>query len=344
MLMISVAVTAVHVMLAICCILERKKRKDWIRKKIVYLPFSLAGMGMFFGSIFCLLTIVCAQGGDWVIPVFATLALACDCLMIAYLNCVIRYDNKGFEARNFFGIKRSCDFGDVEALRPGRTSKVYFQGDCLLIDTYSLGIAQFVDTLDEGHKQSNGSGVPYKERRPDPMNGNLDHPWGYFILAIVMMVGCIAIAALGWYSITAEIDPADVTIREVQFTDCQVREGDLLLSVQGEERPFRIDYYEEYEEVLPSREELCNGQKFLMGVEKGSYGICILTMSDGTELITMEMERQVYRDRNRVAVWVLTVFSVLGVWGCYMMIAVARNPERYPTWVRRLFYRSTTLK
>lgn len=52
MLMISVAVTAVHVMLAICCILERKKRKDWIQKKIVYLPFFLAGIGIGCGSVF----------------------------------------------------------------------------------------------------------------------------------------------------------------------------------------------------------------------------------------------------------------------------------------------------
>lgn len=344
MLIVSLAVAALTMVLAVRCVLERNNRKDWVRKKIVHLPFFLAGIGMGCGGIFCLPTIVCARDGEWMFLFFAAFTLVCDCMMIAYLNCVIRYDDRGFEARNFFGINRKCDFGEVDALRRGRDCKVYFHGHWVLIDQISIGADDFIEALDRGHKRSTGRWVPSKERKRDPMNGNLEHPWGYFILVIVMIIGCIALTAMLWYSMLADTDPADVVIREVQFTDYEIREGSLLLSVQGQERPFRIDYYKDYEAILPTPEELCNGQKFLVGVEKGYYDICNLTMADGTDLITLEMERQVYRNQNRVPVWIITLFSALGVWICYMMIAVARNPERYPTWVRRLIYKSTTLR
>lgn len=344
MLIVSIAVAALTVMLAIRCVLERKNRKEWVRKKIVHLPFFLAGIGMGCGIVFCLPTIVCARDENWMFLFFAAFTLACDCMMIAYLNCVIRYDDKGFEARNFFGINRKCDFGDVEALRIGRDCKVYFHGHWVLIDELSTGADEFIGALDRGHKRSTGNWVPSKERKHDPMNGNLEHPWGYFILAIAVMIGCIAMMGIVWYSMLVDTDPSNVVIHEVQFSNYEIRQGDLLLSVEGQERPFRIDYYKDYEPILPTPEQMCNGQKFLVGVEDGYWCICSLTTPDGTELITLEMERQVYRDRNRVAVWLLTIMFLFGVWTCYMMIAVARNPERYPTWVRRLFYRPTTLK
>ena len=47
----------------------------------------------------------------------------------------------------------------------------------------------------------------------------------------------------------------------------------------------------------------------------------------------------ILRESQRIAVWILCAVAPIGVYFCYLGIAVARNPERYSKKVRRLFYK-----
>ena len=76
-----------------------------------------------------------------------------------------------------------------------------------------------------------------------------------------------------------------------------------------------------------------------MGIEGEDRNICTLTGADGFKYITLESERQVYRNNQRVAAWIVSVAAVFGVYFCYLGIAVARHPEQYSKFVRRLFYK-----
>ena len=112
-----------------------------------------------------------------------------------------------------------------------------------------------------------------------------------------------------------------------------------MLYVEGEEQPYEIGYFQNYGEVLPAPEALCSGEAYSVGVVGDRRYVKSLTGSDGTKYITFETERQAYRDSQRVAVWILCVVAPIGVYFCYLGIAVARNPERYSKKVRRLFYK-----
>ena len=342
-MLITASLTAsFNVLLGIASFLARQKRKNWDQEKVVYLPFYLAGVGIVCGTILSIPTVVCAMDGDWMFAFFGVVVLACDCMMAAYLNCVIRYDDKGFIAQNIFGIKRECSYGDVEGIRSGRDRRIYFQGHSIMIDEISRGADEFVDALDKGHKRATGKWVPTStsfRRKWDPMNGHLDYPWPYFILWVTMGLFCAALPVFMFFVMTSETDPSDIVIHDVQFCAYEIDDGSLMLYVEGEEQPYEIGYFQNYGEVLPAPEVLCSGEAYSVGVVGDRRYVKSLTGSDGTKYITLETERQAYRDSQRVAVWILCVVAPIGVYFCYLGIAVARNPERYSKKVRRLFYK-----
>ena len=113
MLIAASLIATFNVFLGIASFLVKQKRKNWEQENVVYLPFYLAGVGIVCGTILSIPTVVCAIDGDWMFAFFGVVVLACDCMMAAYLNCVIRYDDKGFIAQNIFGIKRACSYGEV---------------------------------------------------------------------------------------------------------------------------------------------------------------------------------------------------------------------------------------
>lgn len=73
MLIVSLAVAALTMVLAVRCVLERKNRKDWVRKKIVHLPFFLAGIGMVCGGIFLPAYHCLRPGRRLDVPVFCSI-------------------------------------------------------------------------------------------------------------------------------------------------------------------------------------------------------------------------------------------------------------------------------
>ncbi len=341
MIIAACFIAVLSITLSVSCITARKTRKGWEKERVVYLPFYLAVVGMICGGILCVPTVVCALYKNWMFLFFGGAVLGCDCMMIAYRNCVIRYDDNGFLARNFFGIKRECGYADVEGIRSGRDRRIYFQGHWILIDEISCGGEDFVETLGRGHKRITGESVRAStsfKRKWDPMNGHLDYPWAFFILWLVMGLFCASLPVCILVSMTGETDPADIVIHDVRFCSYKVDDGSLMLYADGEEEPFQIGFYRHYGEKLPTPEELCAGW-YSVGVEGEGRYVKSLTGEDGSRYITLETERQTYRESQKTAIWVLCIIAPLGVIFCYFGIAVARNPERYSDRVRRLFYK-----
>ncbi len=342
MIIAACLIAAFSAVLSVSCIIAREKRKDWDKKKAVHLPFFLAVVGMICGGILCIPTVICALDKNWMFLFFGVAALGCDCMMAAYRNCVILYDDKGFLARNFFGIKRECSYADVEGIRSGRDCRIYFQGHWIMIDEISRGREDFIETLERGHKRMTEKRVPastsYK-RKWDPMNGHLEYPWAYFILWVTMGLFCALLPVFIIISMTSETDPSEIVIHHVQFHSYKVDDGSLMLYVDGEEEPFEIGFYRYYGEELSAPEVLCDGGRYSVGVKGEGHYVKSLTGEDGSQYITLETERQAYRESQKVAVWILCIAAPLGVVCCYFGIAVARNPERYSDRVRRLFYK-----
>ena len=342
MLIVASLIVMLNIFLSVVGLVSRHQRTDWEKKQIVYLPFYLAGIGIVCGIVFCVPTVACAMDGEWMFAFFGATVLVCDCMIAAYINCVIWYDDEGFLARNFFGIKHRCKYSEVEWLRSGKDRKIYFRRRSVFIDEISCGGDEFVEAVDTGYKRATGKWVPASSpfgKGWDPMNGHMVHPWGYFLLWVAIGLCCAALPVLTFFSMTAETEPEDVVIRNVAFCSYEIKEDTLLLYMQGEDVPYEISYFGEYGSALHAAELLCNGEVYSVGVEGKHRYVKSLTGSDGTKHITLEMERQVYRNSQKVASWILCILSVIGMCFCYMGIAVARHPERYSKKVQRLFYK-----
>lgn len=338
----SILIVAFHAFLSIAGLTARQKRRTWARENVVFLPFFLSGVGIVCGTIFSIPTMVCAMDRKWIFAIFGVVVMVCDSMTAAYLNCIIQYDDKGFQTRNIFGITRKCSYAEVEGIRSGKDCRIYFQGHSIDIDEISRGGDKFMKALDQGHKRATGKRVPIStsfRRKRDPMNGHLDHPWAFFVLLVNMGLFCAALPVFMFFVMTSETDPSDIVIHDLQFYAYEIDDGTLMLYVEGEEQPYVIGYFQNYGEVLPAPETLCGGERYFVGVEADHRYVKSLTGTDGTEYITLETERQVYRDSQRIAAWILCLVAPIGVFFCYLGIAVARNPERYSKKVRRLFYK-----
>lgn len=328
------------------CIITRQSRKDWGWKKVVHLPFGLAAIGMVCGGIFSIPMVLFAQDVKWLSVFFGVIVLGCDSLMVAYRNCVIWYDDEGFLARNFFGIKRSCSYAQVEELRTGKDIRVFFQGHSILIDEISVDGERFLDNLIKGYKRTTGKRIPSSpsfRRKWDPMNGHLDYPWAYFLFWVATGLFCAALPVFLIVVTGIQTDPSKIVVQNVQFSGYEIQGDSLMLSAEGEEQPYEICYFQDYGAELPEPEALCSGEVYCVGVEGDRRDVKSLTGSHGEQYITLEREHRVYRARQRTAALLLCVLALIGMYCSYLGIAVARHPERYSRKVQGLFYKDGVL-
>lgn len=65
MLIAACLIVAVTVILGVASVVTKTQRKNRMQESVVYLPFYLAGVGIVFGGILCIPTVVCAMDGDW---------------------------------------------------------------------------------------------------------------------------------------------------------------------------------------------------------------------------------------------------------------------------------------
>ncbi len=345
MLVLAWIFVALTLLLAVLSIYTWNRRRSEKNHRCVQLPFVLAFVGMLCGGFFGVMLIFAAREG-WVL-FLCTLAftLLGDYMMGYYVNGVILYDDDGFTTCNIWGKQYNCRYADIRGIRIGKDHWIYYGKRKLLVDAISEGGPEFLLSLERGYKRQTGKDLlmDYSYgRRWDPMNGHIEYPWLYFAIWVFLIVGSIAIPALCMYSMTVETDPSALTAHTVTFSRYDTYKGTLRLYT-AEEEQYRIGFYQDYGSALPAPEQLCSGEPYQVYMEEDSRYIKGLRDDRGRDLITPELERQVYRDSQRSVVILILVLSPLGIVCGILGILIARNPDKYPDWLQRLFYKKDVL-
>ena len=66
-------------------------------------------------------------------------------LIIAFANCRISYDEDGFVAKNFFGVKRKFTYDQVTAIKENMHEDYIYVGKRrVMIDEFSVGGKEFI--------------------------------------------------------------------------------------------------------------------------------------------------------------------------------------------------------
>ena len=341
MLILGIVTALISSLLSGAAIAQWQKRKGMKWDHVVHLPFFLAVIGIICGNIFAIPTVICGFDGNGGTIAFALFTLGCHSMTIGYINCVIWYDDRGFVARNFFGIRRQCTYAEVEGLRNGKDHWLYFKGHRILIDESAHGGRDFIKAVKRGYSSTHGGRMLMASqsygRRVDPMNGNIENPWLYFCIWVGMILLCVFLLVVAVISMTEKPSSVEeLEFYQMTFASWKKDDGELHLSVPGREEAVRINNYRGYGDLLPAPEELCGGETFTVGLD-GKY-IKSLSGADGTVYITPELERQVYHKTQDVACVIIGVFSVFGIVFSIVGIDAARRPERYGVKFKRLFY------
>lgn len=113
----------------------------------VYLPKIFVILGLITSTIFFIPTIITAFSDEpiWIPILFFILSLLGTCFIIAFVNCRVSYDEDGFVAKNFFGIKRKFTYDQVTAIKENmHEDYIYLGKRKVMIDEVSVGGIEFI--------------------------------------------------------------------------------------------------------------------------------------------------------------------------------------------------------
>ena len=145
---------------ALTYLLQPKKAE----KGKVHLPkffIILGAIGFIAFLIPVFITIFLAEP-IWVPIVFLIFSLIGAIFIIAFLNCRISYDEKGFIYKNFFGMKKFFTYDQVTAIKEGvEESYIYTDKNRVLVTGLSVGGIEFINLVKEKYKVlHNGQKIP----------------------------------------------------------------------------------------------------------------------------------------------------------------------------------------
>ena len=268
-------------------------------------------------------------------------------MLLAYCNQTVSYDKDGFTAGSLLGIKRRYAYGDITGLaRRGHDTVLYCGRRRILLDSIAMGTDSFVNYADQMRRKQTGKGIPLRERSYDPMNGNLDTPWLYFIIYFLLFAFSVFFIPFLIINVLMPADgklPTDTTEFRTSFISWNITRdssGTLLLYAPDDEMPFSIDQLYGFEVPLPEPDSLCSGESYIVVARDGEkeHFVYTLASDDGTPILTAYDCDVAYRNTQRGASFIIIIFLVLFILTGIFGILVGRNPESYPHWFRKLFY------
>lgn len=322
---------------------KRKRQTNLVCQPFYVVPVALLAAMVFFAAVREI-----PEQQPWERLGFAGAMVLMDCMIIAYINCVVRYDDDGFTVRRIFGVRRRVGYGAVDGLRTGRSIRVFFGKRSVLLDENCTGREGFLRQLEKAYRNEYNAPVPRSpayRRRFDPMNGHVDAPWLYFCAFLGLGLLALGIMIFEIYSLTHEYQEPELHIRSVAFRSYAYDKNDLLLYPDAEDPDddLRVSWFADYE-TLPDPEQLCDGTEYEAATAVSSREICLLRSTGGEEWITPGAYRHVSQSHIGAAEIFLMLFFAICMVISGLGIAVGRHPERFGKQVKSMLYRRGDLR
>lgn len=149
-------------------ILTHLRRIKTVEKGKVYFSklFVILGTITSITSLISALITVFTDQPIWISIVFLALSLLGATLIIAFVNCKISYDEKGFVHKNFFGFKKIYTYDQVTSIKECmHESYIYVGKHRVMIDKLSTGGVEFILFVKKKYKAlHNGQNLPQKNK------------------------------------------------------------------------------------------------------------------------------------------------------------------------------------
>ena len=173
----------------VTALLTYMRRPKSPKGQTVALPALMAVIGGIALAFFGGLTVWAYVDGAGIfeLSVFVFFALLGGGMVMAYINCRISYDERGFTATNFWGITRSYTYDEITWLKGYKDVKLYVGNRVVRVDEIAVGKTEFICYADARYMRTHGGrGIPINppdgKKGFDLFNGNVENS-GEFIVA-----------------------------------------------------------------------------------------------------------------------------------------------------------------
>lgn len=347
--------------------------------KTVHLPKLLLIIGIISTSAFLVPSVYAFFGWKTIGGGLAFLAISlfCSTLITAYVNQRIYYDDEGFTAKSFFGVKRRYSYSDIEytlgiiphdldkAIDDENFDDIDYVLDLMsediklkigkrkiLVDQIAVGGIEFLAFAQKQYKLRNG-GKPIPSRikttKCDAIfNGNVKNATAQVVIYIVVFVlwmGMLIIIPVT--NVPTEME--DLTLKTVTAEGYETDDEYLYLDIDGfEDDIFLRGYTETFDDsdgfisILDRKEPIEIGYETVVDDGETYHRIEYVRDKNGNVLTTPEDFHEFYqRDVNKI---IILLAAIILLWVLYVMftIYVGRNPHKFsPKFVHKFFKEGT---
>ncbi len=349
--------------------------------KTVHLPKLLLIIGIIGTLVFLIPSIYAFFGWKTVGGglVLLAISLFCSTLITAYVNQRIYYDEEGFTAKSFFGIKRRYSYSDIEyslgkipndldiAIDDENFDDIDYVLDLMsedirlkvgkrkiLIDQIAVGGIEFLAFAQKQYKLRNG-GKPIPHRTKTTkcdaiFNGNVKNATAQIVIyAVVLTIWLGLFILIPITNVPTKME--DLTLKTVTVEGYETDDEYLYLNINGFTDDIFLRGYTEiladsngFIAILDRREPIEIGYETIVDDGETYHRIEYVKDKDGNVLTTPEDYHEFYqRDVKKIT---LLFGAIILVWIAYVLftIYVGRNPHKFSAKFVHKFYKEGSIR
>ena len=327
--------------------LRRPKKTE---KGKVCLPIALAIVGVICSVAFLIPTFICAFSDESkeTAPVFLVLSMLFASLIVAYINCRIYYDEEGFTAKNFFGIKRRFTYDQITGIKGNMHETYLYMGKRrIMIDDFGVGGLDFIWFANKKYRKLHKKPIP-KQITKDIFNGNIESPGEFLFVFILVGAVCIGISIFTCCFIFESNTESTTINRQAVFQSFRMEDDTLILQASDGEI-YKISHADKLQtEKITS---LCDGKTEVIVYGKQYKLDEGITDYSVKAIANQDIYLLSFRETNRLErLEALPVFLILlvinSIWGIFVAgaIIVGRNPTKYSPHIVKIFFKPEYVK
>ena len=332
----------------VLAVLRQPKNSE---KGKVFMPKFFAIFGAISSGIILIPAFICAFSDEsiWLTIVFLLFSMLGTSLIVAYINCRISYDEDGFTAKNFFGIKRRFTYDQITGIKENmRETYLYMGKKKVKTDEFSVGGMEFIAFANRKYRKLHKKSIPEMPNEKDIFNGNIECPGEFIFVFVLMAVVLIGVTILCCCAIFQPNTVSNTTEQQAVFQSFRIEDNTLILQASDGEI-YNISHAdklqtEKFTSVCDGKTEvIVYGKQYKLDEGITDYSVKAIANQDIYLLSFRETNRLEYLEASPVLLMILAIDMI---WGIFIACAiiVGRNPTKYNPAIVKFFFKPSYVK
>ena len=343
------ALTFALIPLIVSGVLSLLRRPKKAERGKVFIPKFFAILGSICSGIFLIPTFICAFSDEpiWTTIIFLLFSMLGASLIVAYINCKISYDEEGFTAKSFFGIKRRFTYDQITGMKENIHETCLYMGKRrIMIDEFATGGMEFIWFADQKYRKLHKKSIPEIPNAKDIFNGNIECPGEFIFVFVLVAVVIIGVTIMGCCTTFHTV--SNTTKQPAVFQSFRIEDNTLILQ-DSDGEIYKISHADQLQtEKITSvcdgkTEVIVYGKQYKLDEGITNYSVKAIAHRDIYLLSFRETNRLEYLE----ALPILLILLALNlIWGIFVACAiiVGRNPTKYSPQIVKIFFKPEYVK